>query len=123
MNCYLYSSKDLVKNSISRVEKIASDLLRDYQHGLHQQKSYIINRLKSSENELIANIKQNPKLWNSACLHIELNKSSIGARETNGPFGSFGLAIARYRPIAGNKVGLSSSICIKKPEVAPQSSD
>ena len=119
MNCYLYSSKDLVKNSISRVEKIASDLLRDYQHGLHQQKSYIINRLKSSEYELIANIKQNPKLWNSACLHIELNKSSIGARETNGPFG-IGLA---YLPIAGNKVGLSSSICIKKPEVTPQSSD
>ena len=117
------------------MEKIAGDLLKDYQNGLFQQKREIINKLKSSERDLLAKIRQNPKLWNSGCLEIELNKSSIEVREID-PINHFtqqsfrDMSVSKYRPVAGNSVGLSASVWIKKPvtlkvtpKVTPQLSD
>ena len=88
------------------MEKIADELLRDYQRDLAQRKQLIIDQLKSSESDLLTKIRQNPKLWNSACLHIELTKSLVEVRRS-----------MKYRS------RVSSSICIKKPEVTPKSSD
>ena len=91
------------------MEKIADELLRDYQRDLAQRKQLIIDQLKSSESDLLTKIRQNPKLWNSACLHIELTKSLVER--------FIGRNKAKYRSM------VYSSICIKKPEVTPKSSD
>ena len=57
------------------VEKIAAELIKHCQQQIHQQKNSIINNLKLSERNLVKNIKQNPKRWNSEFLDIKLDKA------------------------------------------------
>ena len=57
-----------------QVEKIADELIQNYQQQIQRQKSSIINKLRSSEKKLVKNIKQNPKLWNDKCLKVKLNQ-------------------------------------------------
>ena len=38
-----------------------------------REKDLIINKLKSSEEKLLKNIKLNPKLWNNDCLSIAID--------------------------------------------------
>ena len=55
-----------------KAEKIAAGLIQNYQLQIQRQKDLIIYKLSSSEETLVKNIKQNPKLWNSKCLKVKL---------------------------------------------------
>ena len=62
---------------------------------LERQQDSIINRLKSSQEKLLKNIKLNPKLWNTECLSIV-----IDTKETD-----------------SSNFGLSSSINLNNPQI------
>lgn len=57
------------------VEKIAAELIKHCQQEIHRQKNSIIEELRSSEINLVKNIKQNPKLWSEASLDIKIDRS------------------------------------------------
>ena len=54
---------------------IAAELINHCQQEIHRQKNSIIDKIRSSEINLVKNIKLNPKLWNKECLDIKIDRS------------------------------------------------
>ena len=63
----------MIKSNISKVEEMTAIMIEQCIQQLERQQDSIINRLKSSQEKLLKNIKLNPKLWNTECISIAID--------------------------------------------------
>ena len=69
--------KDIMKNKKEQIEKKVVELKTQFQDELTEKKNSIIADLESHEKSLLSVVKQNPWLWDSNSLEINVKSLSL----------------------------------------------